>query len=193
MPDLLYGVRYPQSGGAYDDSQAQPLEIDPVGPWLVVVDEVHHEIHEGESFTAHAGWASVASGTSKYLRISVDSVTYPHATFAGSASGAYTVEVFEGGTTSANGTAVPVYNRNRNSSKTGGLTITYDPTVTGDGNRLGLLYGGGGAGATRVGGSDRAAQEFILKPSTLYLLKITSGATGTNLGASIDWYVEGAG
>lgn len=168
-------------------------EIDNVGPWLVTVDSAHHEVHEGEMFSAWYYNASVANNGTAMLLISVGAGIYPHATFAASCGEAYIFEVFEGTTTSAAGTAVTNINTNRNSLKVSGLTVTHTPTVTAAGTAIACpVVVGSASGNGNQTATSRAVLERVLKPSTVYLARVTSHSELNPCAVEVTWYHEGA-
>jgi hypothetical protein len=126
------------------------------------------------------------------LRIAVGAGVYPHAIISASCGLAYALEFFEAPTTTANGTAVANVNHNRNSTKTSDLTVTHTPTVTAAGTAIAPVQYMGGNENKAAGGANRASVERILKPSTLYLARITSRAAANPCSLSIEWYHEGA-
>ncbi len=99
------------------------------------------------------------------------------------------VLVYEGTTTSADGSALAELNTNRNSANTPGGVLTFAPTVTDEGA---LIHTGWiaptatGTGLSSEGiTSDTGGEEWLLAPSTKYLFRITN-----NSGATIDYRWE---
>ena len=82
--------------------------------------------------------------------------------------------------------SVPAHNRNRTSDNTCNLEVTHTPTGSGDGT---LIYSNqwGGDSLLGFGGSGGAlteAHQWVLKPGTKYLARVTSGADNNHLGVS---------
>lgn len=101
------------------------------------------------------------------------------------------MQMYEGATFSAAGTAVEMTNHNRNSTKVIPSGVTHTPTITGTGSQLnGPMFVPGGKGGTSSGGTGGFAEEFILKPSTVYLLRVTN-VSGVNqaISATVKGYV----
>lgn len=182
---VIAGIRDP-----HGEATQVPIEIDPYGPWAVIIPVEHHQRHEGEMFSAKYSDATLADTDTAVLHIKTGA-SYSHLFWAASAGLAYTVELFRGPTLSNNGTAVTVHNANDNSDKTSTTTAFHTPTVSNNGTSLeGPFYVGGGA--QRPGGSNRQDSERILLPNTSYLIVLTSRAN-SNLGSVVaEWYDEGA-
>ena len=124
--------------------------------------------------------------------ITVPALSFPHfqrmRIFAG--RGDMDINVYEGATTSADGGAVASQNTNRNSSNTPSLVLTSAPTVTDAGTLVHTSWlpptsaGQGQSGATGLSGETNG-EEWVLQPSTKYLIRITN-----NSGATIDYAYE---
>lgn len=114
-----------------------------------------------------------------------DAIKY-HLKYNIDSTGPLTIELFEAPTTTANGTAALVYNRDRNSANTSGLLVYHGPTVTADGT---LLEGHsiGASGGAKSGTTD-ASDEMILKTNTKYVIKYTSKASQNDVSDAFFWY-----
>ena len=100
-------------------------------------------------------------------------------------------QLYEDTTTSASGTAQTIRNRNRTSAAVPLSTIHKGPTVTGVGTLLCQERDGINGVSSRVGGESRAAHEWILKPSSKSLLRVTSlsgGGATLNFAAAMRFY-----
>ncbi len=94
--------------------------------------------------------------------------------------------LYETPTTSANGTQMTAYNRNRNSSNTPVTTIWSAPTVTNVGTLLSACIIGSGE---KAGGNERSASEWDLKTNTVYLFQITA-KNANNVCVRFQWYED---
>ncbi len=96
--------------------------------------------------------------------------------------------IYEDTTVSSNGSAITEVNVHR---PTGGSSLTdlyYTPTVTGVGTKIHEVWfppTAAGTGATSTGTTAHAGEEWILKPSSNYLFRVTNNSGGT-----IDIYIE---
>jgi len=88
------------------------------------------------------------------------------------------VMFYEGATVTDNGTAISVYNRNRNASAyVDFLDVYHTPTVTATGT---LLESNKIGSARSVGGPAGREEEWILKNNTIYLLRIINDTSNNN-------------
>lgn len=174
-------------------SGGMPVQIrqgsDPLGG-VVTIPMEHHEIHEGHSFTA----LHVRSGTpttGALLEVVAPASGDIHAVFLPEANAESVAYLYEGQTSSA-GTAVTAYNRDRNSTTAATLTAVHTPTVATTGSDILCAWniGSSGIGGARGSGTGARGNEFILKASTKYLLKVMPTASGATCILSVDWYEE---
>lgn len=155
----------------------------------VEIDFIHHVIHEGLRYTVH-DLATVSAATPKiYLIITPNTSTRVHIVFEveGGAAGVK-VELYEGTTTSDNGTAITPINNNRNSSNVTTLSVYKGPTVTLDGTQLTVEQSGSASVGGKVSGHAEFEEEFVLKQNTNYQLKITTLADLVSVSTQIGWY-----
>lgn len=153
---------------------------------LKVIDYPHHEIHEGNSFVA-SQQVSLSSATRKYLITTPNTHKRAHFTFRVRSSVEANVVLYENPTDVSGGTALASYNRNRNSSTTAGITVTYAPTEGGS-------FAAGTAifeehfGSGKTGADSVAREEFILKENEQYLFYVTTEASSGDVSVILDWY-----
>ena len=169
MPDQFIhvgsvGIRVEQDGG------------------FIVLDHNHEKVHLGGMFTFdHYG--TVASGGTIQWMITPGTLLNTHIAIGCDVSGAARVYLYENPTGSL-GTAVPLYNMNRDSTITCGATVFHTPTVSSAGT-VAIVNGRyipGGTGVNgRVGGGVRHDMEYILDAGSKYLYRIEniSAAAGT--------------
>jgi hypothetical protein len=178
-------------GGAF----AEVVGIDPSDETtgaLLTIDTIHHEVHEGEMYHAEYSVASVANDASLDLLVTVG-LKEAHSVFEVLASGLVQVYLYEAPTASG-GTPLAIYNMKRASLNTALSTVTHTPTVSSTGSVVlvnGRLLPGGNSPQTRVGGGVRTGTEWLLAPSTKYLIRITnkSGAA-VIINSSVEFYEE---
>lgn len=164
-----------------------------------VIDSVHKHTHEGRYFSGGYYNAAVANGDTVDILIQAGTES-THAKFKAVCGGDSTLQVYEGATFSAAGTAVTMSNHNRGSAKAFDGTVTHTPTITGTGTQIngtaliaaGVSGGGGGGGGSSGGrGSDSNsfASEFILAASTDYLVRITNNSgAATKIESHVEAY-----
>lgn len=135
----------------------------------------HVEIHKGNVFSVLYK-NSILASSSVYIQIKTGTKSMHLKPTNFSTDGdKFTISFFEEPVLQDGVTPVTIINRNRNSVNTP-LTVFYsDPTVTSDGTKIDEFYLGGSYGQ-KITGSDiiSGVDEFILKPNTNYLYKITN-------------------
>jgi len=155
---------------------------------LVTIDVLHHEVHEGEHYTATYA-ETLASGSASIILVetAASSVTDIHfiAVLDTSAGGTMLFSEAPGSTV---GTTVVAYNNKRESTDTATMTVTRDAAVTTAGTILETGVLGGGA-SKKTGGASGSRNEWILNHETRYSLEFTSSAA-TNVAWNLLWYEE---
>ena len=168
---------------------------------ILTIPVEHHEIHCGDSYEA-TFVGELGNGDSIDILIVVpdegltetepglqQAVKQYHLKGAVSVEAEGTVEFFEGVTVSANGTAIPIFNRNRNAATyVDFLAIYQGATTTVTGTRIEVQKVGSGKSA---GGEAGRSDEWILKDNTSYVLRITNNTTSANYySLKLDYYVH---
>lgn len=142
---------------------------------LVVMDSIHHEVHEGHFWEAEHNSSSVANSSSLDMRFRVTKDF--HFSASVSAGGQSQVFLYEGANI-AGGTALTVWNNYRGRGDANPpLSAWHTPAVTSTGSSAlvnGRIVVGGTSPQTRVGGAIRSNSEIIVKPNTEYLLRVTN-------------------
>ena len=192
---LLNGVKVlmdTDTGRLATSDDVAAAAVDGVTTALKVIDNAHHEIHEGGSFlmshTATVGDGSV----SELLIITPDTDKFAHMVFDVSATGQTDVDLYKG-TAKTAGTAIPtLINHNLNSAIANTTLITHTPAGSGDGTKIATaIFGldlGTGANRRISGGSTGGRNELVLERDTAYLFRVTSGTTGNRITILLDWY-----
>jgi len=153
----------------------------------VVINSSHDEIHRGNAFVIFYDTGSITSSSSKTVLINVGS-TGMHIQSTVDATGTFLLDIYEGPTVSANGTAVSVINKNRESARASNATVFHTPTTSADGAHIssslvpGGVWTGGASGVARD-------EQFMLNEDTSYLVRCTNIGTGSARGLlRIEWY-----
>jgi len=124
------------------------------------IDFAHHEIHEGDAFTASYR-ADVGNGANLDLLIVTPNTTkWAHLTYELDVGAETDMLIYEAPTATA-GDAVVAYNRDRNSATTATVTVTSTPTGITTGTTIIRAYHLGTGKS--FGGGARDVHEFILK------------------------------
>lgn len=157
---------------------------------VVALEEIHSHIHEGIFFSYDTTNIALGATASIEALVVIPSGIYAHSRPACAAGATSRLSIFESPTVTDNGTEVTddVKNRNRASSSTTTLTVYSGPTVSDDGDSL----------------EDKIIPEniffeisspyleWILKPSTTYLIRLTNlTAQAQAATLSLNWYELG--
>ena len=111
----------------------------------------------------------------------------PHALFAYQCAGDSEFYIYENPTTSG-GTALTIHRRDRLVTTTSSGAAVLNPTVSSLGTEIFSEFIASGQGGTGSGGSG-ITQEFVLKPLTTYLFRITNVNSQSHAAElMLDWY-----
>lgn len=180
----VYRIELEASGDLVDDAVHA----------LKIIDVVHHEVHEGEMFSADHVATTVADAASVDVLFQAGAGKDSHFVFDVSAGGAVRVYLYEGPTISAVGTALTPYNLNRRSARQPGSQVSHTPTVGAVGTTVligGRYLAGGASAQTRIGGGLRPGLERILAPGRTYLLRVTNvSGSAITISVAAEWYEE---
>lgn len=152
---------------------------------LRTIDSRHAAIHDGRHFVAHDFALSVALSATVVYVLVTDGTAH-HFNWEVSSDGGVKVDIYEGVTTTNNGTALPVYNRNRTSSNPSHMTAFKTPSGLSGGTQI---FGTGST--SKSGGLQTSVSEFILKPNTKYSFVLTAYSNNVNIATALDWYELG--
>lgn len=167
-----------------------PAQGDGVSSALMVVDPVHHEVHEGDHYKFCVINESLAdAGQLRYILTTPDTTKLSHLVFDIVGSLKTKIQLYED-TTHTNGALQTSYNSNRNSSNLAGMTIHLALSDVADGTEIDCYsFGSSTIGVTGGrGGQSRGDSEWVLKQNTRYLVKVTSGNNANNVSLKLSWY-----
>lgn len=159
---------------------------------VIMVDVNHQRNHDGRAFYAYKlapDSAPLAALASIDIVLASPAGVYPHLTVDGLCLGDAELYIYEGTSTNG-GTAFTPINRNRNYaiSNPSEVAMVINPTVTAVGTEIDaeIIPGGGGK---KSGGGAAGSLEYVLKPLTNYLFRLTN-VNGTAHAASLtlEWY-----
>ena len=169
-----------------DPTTGASAKLDASTNVLTTIDYAHHEIHGGSHF--FTGNFTLLANAQVYniIFITPDTLKYSHMIFELATQAEAMFNYYEGVTVSANGTALAMFDRNRTTDNTPGTTFYHTPTIATTGVEFGAgIFGSG----NKIGGQLRDSNEIILKPNTIYLLRITNNTSVSNwLDWQFDWY-----
>lgn len=167
-------------------------QTDEITGALAVIDIVHHEAHEGELFSA--GYMSphavpVADDGNIDVVITTG-VRYCHAIAQGSFGGDFEGYLYEEADITG-GVAIPVRNHKRVGGIATTVTAVHSPVVNDVGTLLESAFVPGGSRNFDPGSTSGQRSEWILRPNTIYLYRLTNRAGSAQQGSlGIIWYEE---
>lgn len=172
--------------GHISDDGVRGVRIDSSTRAATTIDYEHHEIHGGDHYNISA-FQDISSGSHIDIIINtLDTPKWTHMVFEAAVESESSLCIFEGITADNDGTSIPAFNNNRNSSNVSGLIISADSTVTNEGACIVAAKQGSGKG---TGGFVRGAQELILKQNTKYLFRISNDSVSTAWASQkLTWY-----
>ena len=173
----------------YNGTNWHPAEIDSMTRAINTISHAHHEIHEGSHFKAdRQDIALSTTDTIELLLTTPDTTKWVHFLLTMQSTGEVVVELYEGTTVSAEGTAITPINRNRNSATKSVVVVTHTPSVSSDGTKLTENWIGTTGFKEDIGDTLRDNSEIILKQNTKYLIRLTAVGDGIKGAIGGDWY-----
>lgn len=159
---------------------------------VIGVDVNHQRNHDGRAFFAYKMYpdsAPLTATSSIDIVLASPAGVYPHITIDAMCLGDAEFYIYEG-TGTTGGTALTPVNRNRNyaDSNPSQIAMVVNPTVTSLGTQLDAQVIAGGSGK-KSGGGSAGSLEYVLKPLTNYLFRLTN-VNGTSHAAhmQLEWY-----
>jgi hypothetical protein len=156
----------------------------------IMVDVNHQRNHDGRAWFAYKiapDSAKLANAASIDIVLASASGVIPHLTVDALCLGDAELYIYEG-TSATGGTSFTPINRNRNYTTSSQVAMIVNPTVTTLGTQIDAQILPGGAGK-KAGGGTAGSLEYVLKPLTNYLFRLTN-VNGTAHAASLqlEWY-----
>jgi len=157
---------------------------------LVMVDVNHQRNHDGRAWFAYRinpYTSPLADGASIDIVMASASGVFPHLTVDALCLGNAEFYFYEN-TVATGGTAFTPVNRNRNYTTSSQVAMITNPTITSLGTQLDAQIIAGGSGKKASGGG-AGTLEYVLKPLTNYLFRLTN-VNGTAHAAflALEWY-----
>ena len=199
-------ITSPESKVQVVDDAANIVTIDPATRNLVILDQDHFQIHEGNSFSTWYEQEVSDTGDETIIAFKTsDTTKWVQIILTVSASSSAEAHIIEAPAIVDNtGAPLSVFNRDRNSATTSTIIDTsQNPDVTGQamfftevtqgnvtgGTNIAHVHLQGGAGPKAVGGDSRGTEEWVLKQNTLYAFVIESLDMNDNVHLlELDWY-----
>jgi len=157
------------------------------------VDINHLRMHEGRAYyvyKTHPDNGRLAVGSSINIAIAFPAGVDAHASLDYQCGGEAEIYIYEAPTTSG-GTAMTAHRRNRSLTTTSVGAAVLNPTVTSVGTEFysELITSAEGQGNRSGAGGKGLSFEFVLKPLTTYLFRLTNVNSSSHMAElRIDWY-----
>lgn len=172
------------------------MKFDDYAHAVALIDTNHRHVHDGFYFHA-SGRATLGIAGTLDLLLNVPAGCYPHVqdVLFNLGDAPADIGIYRGVTTSDDGTAVTVHNRNLNSSTTPEAVLTHTPTITDLGTQIHDRYIGdtGGTGINKIGAfTPSTGEEWVFAPGEKYLVRLTNNS-GASMTVSYEafWYEIG--
>lgn len=180
-----FPTAYPVQGRNEAGTLGIPLEDSMTGA-LVTVEIEHSQLHQGTMFTVTNVTAVGGSGNESWQILTPSGTLMLHMEFNIESEAEAEFELYEGSSVSANGTAITPINRNRLSIVSPETKLWATPTIKTLGTLIDVHHWGSGKG---VGGGETSMNEWLLKPSTIYIVRLTNLTVSSNIiSFEADWY-----
>jgi hypothetical protein len=159
---------------------------------VIMVDVNHQRNHDGRAYFAYKiapDLEPLAANASIDIVLASPSGVFPHITVDALCLGDAELYIYEG-TSTTGGTAFTPINRNRNYavSNQSQVAMVINPTVTSVGTEIDAQLIPGGAGK-KSGGGTAGSLEYVLKPLTNYLFRLTNvNGTAHAADLTLEWY-----
>jgi len=149
-----------------------PLAIDAHADAAIVIPHSHHELYEGNHFTASYRFLAVADDGYADLRIYVHADYFAEMSFAVETEAKVYIDLYEGTTYTVDGTAVVRYNNNRTSGTAANALVYHTPTIDAAGTVIRTALVGSAGRFTEGGGEVESANIRLLQKATDYLIRV---------------------
>lgn len=157
---------------------------------IISVDVNHQRNHDGRAWVAwkiYPSTSKLAAGASCDIVLASAAGVRPHMTIDALLMGDAELYIYEGPTTTG-GTAFTPVNRNRNYTTSSDVAMVINPTVTTTGTLIDAQYLAGGVGK-KAGGGAAESLEYVFKPLTNYLIRMTNVNGTSHPGhLALEWY-----
>ncbi len=168
------------------DGVTGPAVIDDITFSQTSIEEEHHEIHDGNSYTAGSEMDVANAGSIRFLLETPNTSTLSHVFIHSESEAEASRTFYENVTVSASGEELAVYNRNRTSPNLAGMKVFFQPTISSVGSCLQHVHWGT---AKKAGAEQRSENEWILNSGTGYSITLTNETSSTNvINTWINWY-----
>ncbi len=183
MADLNNSSFGTASSKMLDSANETVFIIESVSKGFPVLSTDHRNIHDGIFYETSYQNTLSAGGTFDII-LTTPATLFMHyrAAKVSSSADKITVQLYEDCAITGGDTITP-FNRDRIVTSAATMTLVSTGSVTADGTLIQQSFIGGGTGVGQTSQGDESSQinEWILKQSTNYCLRIINGSTGSNI------------
>lgn len=156
---------------------------------MLIIAYQHYEIHNGCHFNI-CDFVDLGDAEVFEFQITTpDTAKWAHFLYEAGSSGPVVIEIYENAIISAPGSAVPIFNNNRNSDNLSSLIIQTGATLSDNGTIIRKYsFGSTFNPLSTTGGNARSESEIILKQNTTYRIRHISGSDGNSISYCAFWY-----
>lgn len=175
--------------GLTDSLPGTYIPRDSISGNVKIIDPVHEVVHQGKHFTAtHLVKVGTGTAVSVMMTTPAASVGYIHFVCSVSADKLVTWTLSEA-PSATGGSALVALNNDRNSSTANPTTLAHTVTYTSAGTIMEThIVGSASTPQSKTGGLAEARNEWILKPSTKYLIYAIAAEADTNVKINLPFY-----
>lgn len=167
------------------DTDLGPITIDDATDAITTIDYAHYGVHSGSSYVVKS-WSDRANNEVVDAQITTpNTLEWVHMFANFSTESEFMYYIYEGATINVVGVAQTPRNRDRNQADVSVLTVAVIENATvalanADTPVAGatLIFEGVTGAGRKIGGGERAEEEFILKQNTIYCLRLVANAAG---------------
>ena len=175
--------------GGVVDGETAAISLDEDTGGLLTLDPIHHAMHQGRVFYVF-DVTDLGNGENRTFQLFTPVIEpLSHFYWKIDLELEAQVEIFEDPQIVKDGTAVTVFNRNRNSSVNNTLLVWHTPTLGFDGT---LIYDSWLGEGKKAGGVGQALDGLILKSHAFYVIRITNHVADNNVISTKFIWVENA-
>lgn len=166
-----------------------PVALDDMTTSLVVISFEHHEIHEGNTFTADYFPGDVSAGASAIIVLeTANTSSWCHVLYEAESENETTLYMLEDVSYASSGTRIIPRNKNRNSSTSSPTWIHYEPSSLSLSGATLIRVRHWGSGKA-IGGYDRGLHEVVLKKNTKYAFILVNNSVSSSwIEFILHWY-----
>lgn len=159
---------------------------------IITIDEPHAQIHDGDTYR-YSDSVTLNNGSSQDYLLTTPASPTIHFTLQADGTAITSFFMYEA-TDKTGTTGQTIYNANRTSANASSMTIKKGTSGgTTDGTLIAQYASGAAQGQSKNPSNVDHSEEWLLKASTKYIFRITSGTAGNLCNVMMSWYEHVSG